>query len=199
MPTNTVHNLSDDKKRRIFDAALQEFSVRTFSQASINHIVKSAGIPKGSFYQYFDGKEDLYLYVRDVASREAIDVLKRVREIDPQADVFDVIIRTTEDFLEQGEARQEYIEATMLAQLDNSDFIMKQRGSSTQTFIELVERDKKRGLIKPEVDSEIVVRMLSSFSLNEYFKNSRDKQRYLDRLRAAIQIIKAGVAVTIVD
>jgi len=199
VPTNTFHNLSDDKKRRIFDAALQEFSVRTFSQASINHIVKSAGIPKGSFYQYFDGKEDLYLYVRDVASREAIDVLKRVREIDPQADVFDVIIRTTEDFLEQGEARQEYIEATMLAQLDNSDFIMKQRGSSTQTFIELVERDKKRGLIKPEVDSEIVVRMLSSFSLNEYFKNSRDKQRYLDRLRAAIQIIKAGVAVTIVD
>ncbi len=58
MPKSTFYNLSDEKKSRIFEAALQEFSVKTFSQASLNQIIKNADIPRGSFYQYFDNKEE---------------------------------------------------------------------------------------------------------------------------------------------
>lgn len=65
MPTSTFHNLNDDKKQRIFDAAVKEFSIRRFTDASINQIIKNAGIPKGSFYQYFNDKEDIYLYMME--------------------------------------------------------------------------------------------------------------------------------------
>lgn len=33
-----------------------------FSEASLNQNVRAAKIPWGSFYQYFNDKEDIYLY-----------------------------------------------------------------------------------------------------------------------------------------
>ena len=54
---------------------------------------------------------------------------------------------------------------------------------------------KERGLIKPEVASELVINMISTFSLNEYYRNGLDKERYLKKLNDVIKIIKEGVAV----
>ena len=56
-------------------------------------------------------------------------------------------------------------------ELDNSEIIMKVHKSSTEKFVKMLERDKERGLIKPEVDSELVINMISTFSLNEYYRN----------------------------
>lgn len=42
MPKETFNNLSGNKKRKIFEAAVHEFSTRRFSEASINQIVKTA-------------------------------------------------------------------------------------------------------------------------------------------------------------
>src|SRR5690554_6562514 len=72
MPTKTFFNLSEPKRKRIFSAAVEEFASRRFSEASINQIVKEAGISRGSFYQYFTGKEDLYLYVLTEIGKEKI-------------------------------------------------------------------------------------------------------------------------------
>lgn len=59
----TFLNLSEEKKERIIHAALDEFSERTFNDASITNIVKKANISRGSFYQYFGNKENIYQYL----------------------------------------------------------------------------------------------------------------------------------------
>nr|WP_242704258.1 TetR/AcrR family transcriptional regulator [Enterococcus sp. 665A] len=43
-------------------AAKKEFSRVPMGEASIAQIIKDAEIPRGSFYQYFEDKEDLYFY-----------------------------------------------------------------------------------------------------------------------------------------
>lgn len=63
MPKQTFHNLDRDKKETLISALKQEFSRVNVHEASISNIVKHAGIPRGSFYQYFDDKEDAFLYV----------------------------------------------------------------------------------------------------------------------------------------
>lgn len=196
MPKSTFYNLSVEKKDRIFNAALQEFSTRSFSEASLNQIIKNADIPKGSFYQYFDNKEDIYQYMIDVILKEKTEVLNQVKGIDPDADVFEVIMHATREFLEQGREKPGYVEAGMRMELDNSEIIMKVHKSSTEKFIKMLERDKERGLIKPEVDSELVINIISTFSLHEYSKNGSDKERYLKNLEDAIKIIREGVAVS---
>lgn len=51
MPKDTFFRLPDDKRNRILKGAKKEFYNCTFSEASINRIIKDAEIPRGSFYQ----------------------------------------------------------------------------------------------------------------------------------------------------
>ena len=53
MPTKTFHNLPEAKRLKVEEAAIAEFSANPLQSASVNAIVKNAGIAKGSFYQYF--------------------------------------------------------------------------------------------------------------------------------------------------
>lgn len=62
MPSNTFLNLSEEKQKKLLDAAKKEFSLHLLEDVSINQIIKNAGISRGSFYMYFEDKEDLYSY-----------------------------------------------------------------------------------------------------------------------------------------
>ncbi len=194
MPKDTFYNLSDDKKRRIFDAAVQEFSTRRFSEASINQIVKAAGIPRGSFYQYFEDKEDLYLYIIEEIRQEKQRIAPYTKDLNPDADFFETIIQRTKESFELGRVKPEYTKIGMLMEIDNSEFIMKLRVASAEKYKKMIERDKERGLIKPEVDSELVINMIFTFGLNEYYRNGLDKERYIKKLNDAIKILKEGIA-----
>lgn len=58
-------NLNDDKKLRILNAAMKEFSEKGFDKASTNEIVKQADIAKGLLFHYFKNKKQLFLYLYD--------------------------------------------------------------------------------------------------------------------------------------
>ncbi len=63
MCTETFRRLPEEKKKRFLDAAWEEFTRTSFEKASINKIIVKARVPRGSFYQYFADKEDLFFYL----------------------------------------------------------------------------------------------------------------------------------------
>lgn len=63
MCSETFLRLPEEKRTRFLDAAWEEFTRVPFSEVSINKIVLRARIPRGSFYQYFADKEDLFFYL----------------------------------------------------------------------------------------------------------------------------------------
>ena len=63
MPKDLFFTLSAEKQTRVSEAALKEFSKEKYHDASINQIIKTANISRGSFYQYFIDKEDLFFYI----------------------------------------------------------------------------------------------------------------------------------------
>lgn len=65
MPSKTFINLPEEKKKKLIISAMNEFSNNTFIDASINKIIINAGIPRGSFYMYFEDKVDLFEYIID--------------------------------------------------------------------------------------------------------------------------------------
>ena len=70
MCMETFLRLPEEKRTRFLDAAWEEFTAVPFSRASINQIIRRAGIPRGSFYQYFTDKTDLFTYLlEDVRDR----------------------------------------------------------------------------------------------------------------------------------
>lgn len=63
MPTSTFFHLPKEKRERLVEAAWAEFTRVPFAEVSINKIIFRARIPRGSFYQYFDDKHDLFGYL----------------------------------------------------------------------------------------------------------------------------------------
>ena len=61
----TYYNLSDEKKQRIIQAIKKEVDGKSYDKISINQIVANAEISRGSFYQYFDDKQDIFLLLLD--------------------------------------------------------------------------------------------------------------------------------------
>lgn len=146
MPKDTFNNLIEDKKRTIFDAAVQEFSKHCFSKASINQIVKTAGIPRGSFYQYFKDKEDIYLYMFAEMTNEDRIVMTHVKTIHLDADTLETFIYKTIALLELGMTKPEFKQIIMLMEKDNSEFIT--------SFLDLSVEDIER--VNKMIDKKVI-------------------------------------------
>jgi len=73
MPKDTFFNLSLEKKNKIIKAAKIEFTENPLRKSRVSNIIKTAKIPRGSFYQYFEDLDDLYYYVID-------DVFKKTHD-----------------------------------------------------------------------------------------------------------------------
>ena len=74
MPSSTFLNLASEKQEKLLSAAVREFTERPYNEASINRIVREAGIPRGSFYMYFRDKEDLFHYLMEESINEMLVV-----------------------------------------------------------------------------------------------------------------------------
>ncbi len=63
--------------RKLLDAAALEFGEKGFHEASISGITRRAGTALGSFYTYFDSKEELFqTLVKDLSTRVAVEAKK---------------------------------------------------------------------------------------------------------------------------
>lgn len=59
MPKSTFYNLPKEKQDKVLEAAKKEFFRAENGDILIKNIVVDAKIPRGSFYQYFESKDDL--------------------------------------------------------------------------------------------------------------------------------------------
>lgn len=92
MPTDTWTRLDPIRRAAVVAAAEAEFGEHGFSQGSLNVIARRGGVAKGSLFQYFADKRDLYAYIVDVASeRVRADIEGRIRELDPSRPFFEFL------------------------------------------------------------------------------------------------------------
>lgn len=77
MPTKLFFELSTDKKIRIMNVGISEFSYYGYENSSTNRIVKASGISKGSLFKYFPTKEDLYFFILDTVTTELTGTLEK--------------------------------------------------------------------------------------------------------------------------
>lgn len=75
MAKQTFYNLNPKKQQKIIDAAMNEIAEKGYDLASIQNIIKDASIPRGSFYQYFTDKEDLFFEILAISGREKLRIM----------------------------------------------------------------------------------------------------------------------------
>jgi AcrR family transcriptional regulator len=92
MPTVTWARVDPARRAAIVEAAEAEFGVHGFSGGSLNVIARRAGVAKGSLFQYFADKRDLYAFIADIASQRVRAYMEdRIRELDPSRPFFDFL------------------------------------------------------------------------------------------------------------
>lgn len=197
MPTPTYFNLPKEKREAIEQASILEFANHTFSEASINQIVKASNISRGSFYQYFEDKEDCYLHILTMIAKEKMKLFGTIVNRSEQDCIFDEYEQMLEATIEWIKQKPLYYQMGMYMDMDDSEFIrklIKRNQASMDYFIQLVKRDQDRGLIKSSINPVVLVDMLWSINRNTlmqfYLKQDFDGMRI--HVKEMIAIIKGG-------
>jgi AcrR family transcriptional regulator len=166
MPHATFFNLPDAKRQGIIDCAIAEFASTDYDSASISHIAKQAKIAKGSFYQYFEDKKDLYLHLIDLATQQKIAYLKACRPPDPDIGFFAYLrwlFSASTQFDLAQPALSQIVNRAFYGDLSFRDEVLKHTQAISATYIqELVEQGIAQGDIDASIDTDLAVFILST-------------------------------------
>jgi AcrR family transcriptional regulator len=214
MPKPTFHNLPDPKRRRLIEAALEEFATQPYPNASLDRIAAVADVSKGSLYQYFEDKADLYqhLVMTELAAR-------RTAAIVPAA--------ATGTFFERLEAmflaglstfRADPRAASLAARIyENSsepttrEISDQARARGAAFFREQLAAAVERGEVRDDIDLDIAARLVATLagpgiidalsfklgmSLTEIARTTTpiDERAVHATVRAAVELMASGLA-----
>ena len=79
MPKKTFFNLNKEKQTTFVNAFLREFTIHRYDDASVSSVLKDLGLAKGSFYQYFEDKKDLFMYLVQLISETKLKYIGLVQ------------------------------------------------------------------------------------------------------------------------
>lgn len=200
MPTNTFLNLSEEKKSKIIDAAKKEFERVPIEQVSIKNIVENAEIARGSFYQYFENKEDLFEYIMcDKIGNIQNKLMKIIEKED--GNIINIFINVYDHLIQVGKMRKnnklfkqifENIKTS-----DNLMFIKKEEINKKleQTLYSLYDKNKEILNIQSEEDFKLVIEMLFAITRRrivvslKYKDLNKARESYLKE----IEFLKKGI------
>ena len=76
------------RRQQILEAALRVFVERGYHAAHVDHVIRAAGVARGTFYLYFDSKHDVF----EALVQRMLDLFLRARPASP-----DIVVRTPRD------------------------------------------------------------------------------------------------------
>jgi len=94
---------------------VEEFAEYGLENASTNRIVKNSGIAKGSFYQYFEDKQDVFTHMLDVIEKMEVEFFKTVHPPDNNMDTFHYFRWMVKTGMEFGMSHPREIQAAWVA------------------------------------------------------------------------------------
>jgi AcrR family transcriptional regulator len=168
MPTETFLKLAEEKRNAFIEIALKEFADHNYDTASINRIIKELNIARGSVYQYFTDKLDLWLYLKAYSEQQK---LKHIQSLDRSKypdfwtyyeDLFTKGI--TFDIEQPLCSRFLYRIAYKESSKDVAEYINNWQVKAREIFTVWVENEKTNGFINKNVRTETAVQFILSVS-----------------------------------
>lgn len=203
MPRDTFYNLPPDKRQRIEDAAVSEFTEFNYDSASINRIVEASGIAKGSFYQYFTDKKDLYFYLLSIIVEKKLSFLQPVMQNPSSLEFFQLLREIYAAGLRFASANPQLqkIGERLLADRNHPvfiEFIQKNTGKADEVFQMLLSQAIQRGEIRGDIDVRFIAHIISTLntSIADYYQenvNSVIDEAYMETVEKMIDFLKQGL------
>ena len=189
MPKQTFLNLPEEKRQAIVNAAVDEFIAYGFEAASINRIVANSGISKGSFYQYFEDKMDVFRYLVDALANEKVEFFKDKHPTGDHLDTFDYFRWMVKAGMEFSSTRPRLVQAISRVLLVEGMYYGKDFAEyhqmTTDSLEMMIKQAMKNGELDPSVDVELAVMVMDTWmnAITTYIM--KEGMKYKDILKWA--------------
>ncbi len=201
MPTETFFNLPAEKQERILAAAVREFGARNVQEGNLSNIARDAGIARGSLYQYFPSKDDLYVYLFDTLRARRSEYVKPAFELYKKApflSFFEEFYLRDSEYLMQNPShialgQQLYSNALGVSR----GLIHRLQSRYREIFLIGIDFDKEKGEISREVDASTLADLCTHFVTDIFIFQSVYTQFSMANIREhcqrTLRIIEFGI------
>lgn len=205
MPLETFYNLPPWKQQQVTEAATCEFAENGYVKSSVKAIATRAGVSKGSIYQYFADKKDLFFYIIDLAICKKVELLAGLYRGGGQPSLFETLeamflaglrfaSETPNLYRIYHNLRQEP-PLEIREELDEKlSFLVRQR------YQALVQAAAERGEVRSNISIELaafaVYILLRHFTEFIAGKEGLSDEEAMIYMRQCLEIIKNGISVS---
>lgn len=203
LPKQTFFNLPEEKREKILQEVMVEFRDHAYDVASINRIVERSGISKGSFYQYFDDKEDVYFYLLQIIGEKKLQYLGPTITSLTEIGFYEALRKIYEAGIEFALKNPDYLTIGNRMMRDGGTIVRRLQekfgGQSDALFTMLLEKGIARGEIRKEIEVPLVARLLMNMQMTvvEYFFEKHQEVGYskeiLKELNVFIEMVEKGI------
>lgn len=163
----TFGKLPSEKQERILDTAIDEFSRWGYEKASVNRMVGRLGIAKGSIFQYFGSKKNLYFHIFEYGVSLVRRSLKGVKAETEGEDFFVRLSKSLRAgiYFIQRNPRIYQIYLKMLFQEDfpfRADLLRTIRLFSVDYLRPIIKQGMDRGELRGDLDPELAAFFLDA-------------------------------------
>ena len=170
MPKETFFNLKEEKQQRILMAALHEIGEYGYDKASVTRIVKEAGIATGSFYQYFEDLDDLFVYIGREGGRLKAHYMQLALAENPKRNLENFIRAMYRGGLRFGLEHPEYFKAAQSFLLIKNTQLMQRMYDGIETseiyiwLFQFVGEAIANGDLPKGITADLFFRLLTSIN-----------------------------------
>lgn len=201
MPTLTFLNLPKEKQDTIIEASIKEFKRVLLKDASINKIIKDANIPRGSFYNYFEDINDLYIYSISKYKQRFVKIFNEALKktngdlVETTKAIYDKIV------IDCTKTEHKQLMKNIFLNI-NYNITIKNRiecDALNDKFkvLELLEKiDKTKLNIKEDEELLDIIDIIISVAMHgliEVFLNNRNPEEIRNKISNQLEILKRGI------
>jgi AcrR family transcriptional regulator len=180
----------------ILRAAMDVFSEQGYHAAKLDDIAVRAGMSKGSIYNHFECKKDLFLSVIEWGEYQLLHQIKEARR--RSTDVRDSIENTLRTFFRFFEKRESFFKVLIQEKYNFHEEVKVQFMRLLEVNLKETEADIRKGIkegIIRDIDPQICVLILNSIANGLFFNwmHMKSKFRMVDMFNSANDFIKNGI------
>ncbi len=181
---------ADDRRTQLMDAALEAFSRGGYHGTHVSHIVKEAGVARGTFYLYFEGKREVFQALIDEMFA-SLDGVLEVIDLTASASPLDQMRTNFERFVGVMQARPQLttllIEQGAPLEPDVRERLRSFYAELTEKVEQTLVLGEELGLFQ-SIDREVVARAIVG-AVKEVFYDWDHQREAFDPRRVAEALI----------
>lgn len=166
MPTVTWARVDPARRAAVIEAAEAEFAAHGFSRGSLNVIARRAEVAKGSLFQYFADKRDLYAFIAEIGCQRVRSYMEaRIRALDPSRPFFEFLTDLLDDWVGYfaDHPRERALHAAASFEVD-TDARISVRSVIHRHYLDvlrpLVRDARTRRHLRPDADTDALLSLL---------------------------------------